>query len=453
MSLSDEPIVILGTFRSGTSAMATAYSHLGIYFGREDDFQPADEFNKGGYWELKDAQALNARIYTAYGTNYYQVDRFPEDWDQMPYASALVQEIRNLLRGKFSGKGRWGFKEPATSVLLPLYKEAMVAEGVRNPRYVIAVRHPLSVAASQNKRQSQWGYQEAQGTGDGVAPVEERTIGLWTHYTLSSLRSSVGSVRQVVSYEGFLANASRSLRWMADHLSEPKPTTAQMDAAVLSVRPEWSHSRYTVEDLKEWSPVVMGTYDVCQRADKDPDGLNEGKYDAEIEQLWSEWLQWSKMVRPIDLPAGQMLFHWQVGSKRESHSERFTPSGAWQTVRFSLPIEPGADVLIDPYQMPSQIWIRNATWHVGGSSKKATLNPGPGGMLGEAFGTKRLTLFGPGALIGQVPPGAGPVEFEMEFMVQAGQVVMSDIVTTLRNRVEQLRRSGGQPGFNAGQRR
>jgi hypothetical protein len=455
MSLSDVPIVILGTFRSGTSAMATAYSLLDVYFGQEKDFQPADDFNKGGYWELRDMQALNARILSVFGTNFYQIDRLPEDWRSVPGSTAVINEIRSLLKNYFSNHKHWGWKEPATSILLPLYKEAMQAEGVTSAIYPIAVRHPLSVAASQNKRQSLWGYQDAK-EAEGAPAVEERTVGLWTQYTLSALRESKGSPRQVISYEGFLHEPKRYLQWTAEQMRDPKPTAAQMDAAVASVRPEWSNSRYSVDDLKPYSAAVVGTYDLCLRADNDPNGLTEGKYDHEIEQLWQEWMTWNKMVRPILLPAGQIVFQWRESDGRQNgHAEKFSPTGTWQTVNISLNAQPGTEVYIDPYQMPSQIWIRKATWSVGGQERRATLNPGPNGVLEDVFGTKKLTLFGPGSLIGQIPPGSGEVEFEMELMVQSGEAILSDIITKLRGRLEQVRRAGMQPqqGFPGARRR
>jgi len=453
MSLRDEPIVILGTFRSGTSAMATAYNLLGVYFGQEKDFQPADEFNLGGYWELRDQQVLHARILTVFGTNFYQIDRLPSEWKSIPGASAMVNEIRGLLRSKFSSQQRWGWKEPSTSILIPLYQEAMEAEGIKKPIYQIAVRHPLSVAASQNRRQSDWGYKEAQGA-EGTAAVEERTVGLWAQYTLSALKESKGNLRQIISYEDFLQNPKRYLQWSVSQMSDPKPTDEQMGAAIASVRPDWSHSKYTVDDLKPYSQVIMSTYDLCLRADKDPDGLTSGKYDQEIDQLWEEWVTWNKMIRPIHLPAGQSIFTWREPDGRQNgFAQRFSPTGTWQTIRIPLNAQPGTEIYIDPYQMPSQIWIRKAIWHVGDMEKKAQLGPGPNGVLEDAYGTKKLTLFGPGSLVGHIPPGHGDVEFEMEFMVVSGQVVLSEIIGTLRGRLDQVRRQGAQPSAFGGARR
>ncbi len=453
MSLRDEPIVILGTFRSGTSAMAAAYNLLGFHFGLEKDFQPADEFNQGGYWELRDMQVLQARILSIFGTNFYQIDRLPPDWKSFPGAGAMVNEIRALLRAKFSSQQRWGWKEPSTSVLLPLYLEAIQAEAVTKPIFAIAVRHPLSVAASQRRRQADWGYKDAQDA-EGAVAVEERTVGLWAQYTLASLIESRGYPRQIISYEHFLQEPKRYLDWTVAQMSDPKPTAEQMQAAVASVRPEWSHSKYSLDDLKPYSEVIVSTYDLCLRADKDPEGLTAGKYDREIDHLWSEWNTWNNMVRPVLLPAGQAIFSWrEPDGRQDGYAQRFCPTGAWQTLRIPLNAKPGTEVYIDPYQMPSQIWIRKAIWHVGDTEKKAQLAPGPNGVLEDAYGTKKLTLFGPGSLIGQIPPGHGDVEFEIEFMVASGQVILSEIIGALRGRLDQARRQSAPQSAFGGRRR
>ena len=60
----------------------------------------------------------------------------------------MVREIRTVLKKHFEGIPHWGFKEPSTTVLMPLYREAFSAEGVVAARYPIMVRHPLSVVSS-----------------------------------------------------------------------------------------------------------------------------------------------------------------------------------------------------------------------------------------------------------------------------------------------------------------
>jgi hypothetical protein len=197
---------------------------------------------------------------------------------------------------------------------------------------------------------------------------------------------------------------------------------------------------------------VGRTYDVSMRAYKDPDGFMAGKFDAEVDELWDEWGTVSKMARPIQLPAGQMIFTWMERGRQNEHAERYSPTGTWQTFRGAVPVPQAVDVVLDPYQTPCQIWIRKAVWHTGNSERRAILGPGPNGALDDLFGMKRLTIFGPHALMVQGAPGAGPIEFEMEFKVITGQAVLNDLVNMLRARLEQTRRATASP-YGMGRRK
>lgn len=449
--LTAEPIVILGTFRSGTSALATALNALGVFFGAEKDFYPANEFNPGGFWELEDMQVLNSQCLSIFGMNFYQVDRLPDDWRLVPGGMEAVNQIRSLLHRHFERHARWGFKEPATSVLMPVYKEAFEAEALQ-PRYAISVRHPLSVAASQRRRQSDWGYKEALESGaKDVAPVEDRTLGLWIHFTLSSLKETQGKPRLIVSYENFLKDPRPYLAGLTTGIESWKPTEEEMEAGVATVKPEWSHSRYSLEDLKAWPSIVFEVYDCCLKADRDPEGLAAGKFDSEIDGLWDKWVLMSKMLRPMNLLPSQFTFSWREQGGNRQETLPFMPTGSWQTIRKRLDAPAGATIQIDPYQSPCQIWIRKAAWHANGEEKMAGLSPGQGGVM-ENPGVLRLTVFGPGALLVKAPTPGGSAELELEFRVQTDQAVLTNVIGTLRGKIEQVRRGSG-PSFGATGRR
>ncbi|MEA2552585.1 MAG: hypothetical protein QOJ65_761 [Fimbriimonadaceae bacterium] len=442
MSLSPDPIIILGTFRGGTSCLATAFSHLGVYLGAEEDFEPANEFNPGGYWELQEMQSLNAQCLIGFGMSYFQADQLPVDWRDMPGTKEMVEDIRDLLRRHYSGRRKWGWKEPATSILMPLYKEALAAESVTSPRYPITVRHPLAVGASQRSRMLAF-YNKPQSFGRLAMepPLVERTVGLWVHFTLSALRETQGALRQVLVYEDYLKSPESYLPPLVDRLVDWEPSKEELDAAIGSVKPEWSHSRFSAEDLRDWPVIVGRTYDLAIRASQDPDGLNAGKFDSETNDLYKLWSLTSKMAKPIQLPAGQMYFSWKEGERPVQVLERYSPTGSWQTTRTAIPAPPGATVQIDPYQGPCQIWIRKATWYVNGVAQPAGLRPGPNGVI-EDLNPLRLTVFGPGPLYVEAPKN-GPAELELEFMFKSGEVVLTNVVDKVARKLIQARQKTG----------
>ena len=439
MSLQGEPIVILGVFRSGTSCLATALAKLGTYLGDDADFYPANENNLGGYWEIREFQALNLQGYALFGMNFYQVNRMPAKWRDIPSATQYMDAVRNLLRKKFDGRTKWGWKEPAVTGLMPLYK-AVLNEEKTPGRYGICVRHPLSVAASQIARTAKFGLRKTvDDLKDMEPPMGENTVGLWLHYTLSALKETQGYSRLVVSYEDFLQDPKTTVENVTKFLLPWKPSDTEIKEAIASVKPEWSHNKYTLDDLDEWPSIVRRTYELSLRAHHDPEGLNSGKYDPEIDALWDEQGQMAQMIQPIALPAGQMLFSWREGTQAGHHGLKYSPTGAWQTLRSVIPAPPGTVIQIDPYQTPCQIWIKKAVWIMDGEEKAAPLNPGPNGVI-ENLGLLRLTIFGPGPLLTRAPAKSGQAEFEIEFMVQSNPAVLSNVVGMLRGRLEQARR-------------
>lgn len=129
----------------------------------------------------------------------------------------------------------------------------------------------------------------------------------------------------------------------------------------------------------------------------------------------------------------------------------FTPTGTWQTIRMKLNVPAGTPIQIDLYQSACQIWIRNADWHVGGEQRQAPLSPGQGGII-ESMGVQRLTVFGPGSLLTKSPNKPGEAEFEVEFLVQSDQSVLTNVVGALRTKLEQLRRSAPHSFTHTGRR-
>jgi len=438
MSLSNEPIVILGAFRSGTSCLAIVLAELGVYLGAEEDFLRADEFNEGGYQELEDLENLNARCLAAFGMNYFQAERLPADWQHRPGSDEMVSLIAETLNRHFAGHPIWGWKEPSTTILMPLYKAALSKEGVNGARYPISIRHPLSVAASQTRRQTRFGflppthvYPESE-----PAPVERRTVGVWMHHTLSALMETRGSFRQVFSYENFLATPRPYLEKLLDGMSGLHPTNEDIESAIAKIKPELSHSRYKPEDLEGLPSIVARTYDCGLRAEQDCDGLNAGKFDDEIQSLWEEWTYMSEMAKPIFLPFTDMFLTWKNGRT----TVKWTSSGSWQIVRGTVNVGGGETIQIDPSPLPCLIWIKSATWRFQGKERKAVLKQGINGIL-ENFGTLRLLAYGPCPLITQTPEGEGPFELELEWMAIIDPAVLIEMITRMRIRMEQMVRA------------
>src|SRR5215831_10796686 len=134
-------VVVLGMHRSGTSLLANLLTVLGVDLG--ENLLNADLNNQAGYWEQKDIcrtqddllQQLGRRWIGPAGTV-----PFPAAWWQLPEIIPFKKRLTEIVRTEISKtNGLWGFKDPRTSRLLPLWKE-IFADLNLEPLYLISVR-------------------------------------------------------------------------------------------------------------------------------------------------------------------------------------------------------------------------------------------------------------------------------------------------------------------------
>lgn len=423
--LTASPVVVLGMFRSGTSAVAGALSSLGVYFGEESEFFRTDDFNASGYFELRELMELNRTCLASFAMTNIQARPLPAGWHNHPEAAFLLDGIEHILKKHFDGRDRWGWKEPQTAALLPLYKEVLDRQGCAG-RYVICVRNPLDVLASQREL--------------GTLPlIGARALGLWLHYTLSALSETTGESRSVILYEEFLQDPRLALTPTVEQIGL-QPSDEEWKAASGTVRPSLSHSRLGLDGLSAYPELVTDTFDLCRELARNPVALNKGEFDARIRTLWSDWAQWNEMLRMTDMPYGILTVTWPAGQA----TLPFAPNGVWQSLTIRTPAPPDSPVRIHLYHLPSQVWIRKALWRQGTFEAPAELGPGPGGALEEHDGVRRIRIFGADHLRSRMPPGQGEWSLALEILLQCDGFVSSQIVRSLKDRLDMLReRMGG----------
>ncbi|MEO6927694.1 MAG: glycosyltransferase [Casimicrobiaceae bacterium] len=141
-------LVVLGPYRSGTSALARVLNLCGAML--PEGIIPARlGVNPTGFWETESINDLDARL----------LHRLGGDWNrvavELPRQGVLVDEfvadVGDLLAGEYGDAPFILIKDPRICVLAPLWQQALVACGYR-PAYVVAVRNPLEVAQSLESR-------------------------------------------------------------------------------------------------------------------------------------------------------------------------------------------------------------------------------------------------------------------------------------------------------------
>jgi hypothetical protein len=179
-------VVVLGTHRSGTSAVARVINLLGVPLCADDDLTPAGDGNIAGHWESRSLTRRNEQLLHLLGAA----------WDCPPPASPavaerLLAEVRTApARAAFTRTyrhDRWVWKDPRLAILLPFWRAALPGTAAA----VLVVRHPLEVSRSLQER-------------NHLAPAHG--LAIWERYLRHALASCAGLPVLVVGHAGLLCD-------------------------------------------------------------------------------------------------------------------------------------------------------------------------------------------------------------------------------------------------------
>ncbi len=206
-------IIVLAMHRSGSSTIARGLNALGVDLG--DNLMPATPGeNQKGFWEDLDIYRFSERALKKTRSVWHALGRIDEAALQGPEFAAERREAAQLLSEKIKPGRIFGFKDPRTSILMPLWRLAFDDMGL-DDRYVVTVRNPLECAKSLNRRN---GFPVAKG------------VLLWSKHMIDAIRHSSGKPRLFVAYENILKDCHGELARMARGLDLPEP--GEGDAAV-----------------------------------------------------------------------------------------------------------------------------------------------------------------------------------------------------------------------------
>ena len=137
-------VVVLGVYRSGTSALTRVLNLCGATLPGNLMAARLD-FNRKGFWESEAIVDLDARLLKRLGAEWDTPDvALPRDGT---IADEFVATTAEVLADEFGDAGFILIKDPRVCVLAPLWHRALIASGYR-PAYVVSLRHPLEVAGS-----------------------------------------------------------------------------------------------------------------------------------------------------------------------------------------------------------------------------------------------------------------------------------------------------------------
>lgn len=274
-------VVVLGMHRSGTSAITRGLQELGIGLG--DNLMGANPSdNPKGYWEDLEMYSLNDKLLAMVGRAWDDLRPIASsNWEGNAIDRLRIEAIELVTR-KTAETPLWGFKDPRTARLLPFWKPIFENLGLE-PRYLICIRHPLSVAHSLTAR--------------AEFPLEKSCL-LWLEHTIAAVTETHGASRIVVDYDLFIENPVRELERVHSALHVG---TLDLEALAASeyvrdfLEPGLRHSRYPISALNippVTSGLVQDTYGLLLEAARDHRALDE------IETL-DRWVTGKRIFREI----------------------------------------------------------------------------------------------------------------------------------------------------------
>ncbi|WP_156954494.1 sulfotransferase family protein [Paraburkholderia acidipaludis] len=230
-------IVVLGMHRGGTSAINRAMVTLGADLGDHLGTPKAGENDKGFFEDL-DIVEINEQILAAAHSKWHTLA--PVDFGRIDPAklAALRMKAASVLRERCRNR-TFALKDPRLSRLLAFWQPVFDQVQLR-VAYVIAVRNPVSVGLSLQKR-------------NGFAP--ERSYSLWLGHMVPALRATHNQPRAVVEYDSLMDSPRDELTRMARQLgfvlNEKRARTFESEFLDKGLQ----HWRYGTQDFERMRAV------------------------------------------------------------------------------------------------------------------------------------------------------------------------------------------------------
>jgi GT2 family glycosyltransferase len=229
-------ICILGMHRSGTAAVTRAVNLLGAYLGEEADLMPPAPDNPGGFWERNDIHNLHDRILHQLGKTWDTILPLPEKWHLSREIKPFRDELVELVKKNFLNHRLWAWKDPRTSILMPLWEEVLSELGI-DLLCAIVIRNPLDVAKSLKKRNG-FPY--------------DKSFGIWFNYNIAAFLATSYIPRTFISYDRLLDDWELELRRCAagSGIAWPEDESRLRKKMNAFIRPDMRHSASGMEELK-----------------------------------------------------------------------------------------------------------------------------------------------------------------------------------------------------------
>ncbi|MGX2030828.1 glycoside hydrolase family 99-like domain-containing protein [Methylocaldum gracile] len=305
-------VVVLGMHRSGTSAITRSLDLLGVNLG--DNLHPPGFDNPKGFWEDKDCLEINEQLLAYFGSAYDKLSIPSRDSEPDSFITELKSKAVRLITSRIaSHNGKWGFKDPRTCRFLGFWRSVFDACGC-DVYFVIALRNPLSVALSLEKRNR--------------ISIEKGYL-LWLEHILPTVLNTIGSPRLVIDYDLLMESPLSQVARISSILGLPtidEDSPAFQDYANNFLEKALRHTTFSVDDLQldRRAPIdVVTAYQTLLKAAKDEVSLEDKDFLDCFRELRARFNTFSPVFFYINtLEEQNAAFYTQVTSLDQTVAER-----------------------------------------------------------------------------------------------------------------------------------
>ncbi len=244
-------VVLLGMHRAGTSVTMNVLNALGVPLS--DDLMPPTNFNAKGYFESLEISKVHDEILKLFGMLWSSstiTHPLPANWWRLPQVAPFKAQLTQIVSREFDKAGSlWGFKDPRTARLLPLWLE-IIDELHLEPKYVLVTRHPTDVARSLHERER-------------VNPIHAEL--LWIEHNVDALVNTQGKIDAIVEYRRWFDDPREQAIYLIDRIGLGRPDNLQeiLDGIV---SPDLQH--HSTSDRTFNLPYCSELYDALLQRDK-----------------------------------------------------------------------------------------------------------------------------------------------------------------------------------------
>lgn len=249
--------------------------------------EPVPDVNPKGFWEDMDIYQLNEEMLHALGTEWYHSAPLSQAQIEQLINSVYLERAVDLLKNKQTDTQPFAFKDPRLCRLLAFWQEVLKQAG-GSVAYLLAIRNPVSVADSLQKR-------------DGMDRTQSYL--LWLTHTLNSVSLTKGQKRVVVNYDRLIKAPEEQVRRMADRLHLKVEEDQLNEYAVDFLDNNLRHTRHTQVDLAsdpDCPALVLGLYRDMLAVAQDKKDLDTDIVQRRLKHAWKGVQALQPILRSMD---------------------------------------------------------------------------------------------------------------------------------------------------------